>query len=248
VNGSGNGSFTSYMFDLTPNTVYYVRSYATNIAGTAYGVTDTVQTRTWVNCPSNVSDIDNNVYNVVTIGYQCWTKENLKVSRYKNGDEIPIIVSNVIWESLTSGIRCWYANDSTSYEIPYGNLYNWYAASNSRGLCPSGWHVPKNAEWSGLINQLGGEGIAGGKMKAISSFWLNPNAGATNESGFEGLPAGGRHSFGQFGGSGYGDLGAYTYWWSSDIPNAINLFLHYLSASNSYFNEKNGQSVRCLRD
>ena len=249
VNGSGKGIFTSYMFDLTPNTVYYVRAYAINSAGlTGYGKVDTIKTRAWENCPSTIKDIDNNVYNVVTIGFQCWTKENLKVSRYKNGDGIPVINIDRVWESLTSGIRCWYLNDSTAYSKPYGNLYNWYAVSDSKGLCPSGWHVPSNEEWKTLINQLGGEGVAGGKMKSNSSYWVSPNNGATNESNFDGLPGGGRHKNGSFGGGGYGDLGAYSYWWSSDVTYALNLYHGALWASIRFYDGKNGNSVRCLRD
>jgi len=235
VNGSGIGAFISYMFDLKPNTVYYVRAYATNGAGTGYGKLDTVRTRTWVNCPSTVKDIDNNVYNVVTIGYQCWTKENLKVSRYQNGDVIPVIINNKIWESQTSGMRCWYANDSIKFEEPYGNLYNWYASSDKKGLCPSGWHVPTDLEWNELTDYLGGQNYAEKKMK-------DPN-------GFSALLGGYRHTRGDFA-AGW----EHSYFWSSSDSGSSgswNSILNppYLSYGYRFeFSYSFGASVRCLRD
>jgi uncharacterized protein (TIGR02145 family) len=241
VNGSGIGAFISYMFDLKPNTVYYVRAYGTNGAGTGYGKLDTVRTRTWVNCPSTVKDIDNNVYNVVTIGYQCWTKENLKVSRYSNGDVIPVIINERIWESQTSGMRCWYANDSISFEEPYGNLYNWYAVSDKKGLCPSGWHVPTDVEWSTLTDYLGGENLAGRKL--LSS--------GTNETSFSALPGGQRYSRGYF-----TNIGNMAFYFSS-TESGYHAWFRLLypgsvirtdqTDSNVSFKSFGG-SVRCLRD
>jgi uncharacterized protein (TIGR02145 family) len=238
VNGSGNGTFISYMFDLTPNTVYYVRAYATNSAGTGYGKLDTIRTRSWVNCPSTLKDIDNNVYNVVTIGYQCWTKENLKVSRYQNGDVIPVIINDRIWESQTSGMRCWYLNDSISFEEPYGNLYNWYVVSDLRGMCPSGWHVPTDAEWTTLTDKLGGEGVAGGKMRL------------TGTSGFSALIGGYRTNDGRF-----GNFNRDAFFWSATEAgqfNAVNRVLYFndlgLTKYDYRTSELFGASVRCLRD
>jgi len=241
VNGGGIGAFISYMFDLKPNTVYYVRAYATNGAGTGYGKLDTVRTRTWVNCPSTVKDIDNNVYNVVTIGYQCWTKENLKVSRYQNGDVIPVIINDRIWESQTSGMRCWYANDSISFEEPYGNLYNWYAASDKKGLCPSGWHVPTDVEWSTLTDYLGGENLAGRKL--LSS--------GTNETSFSALPGGQRYSRGYF-----TNIGNMAFYFSS-TESGYHAWFRLLypgsvirtdqTDSNVSFKSFGG-SIRCLKD
>ena len=256
VNGSGNGSFTSYMFDLTPNTVYYVRSYATNSAGTGYGMTDTVQTRAWVNCPGNITDIDNNMYNVVTIGYQCWTKENLKVSRYKNGDGIPIIVNNNSWASLTMGIRSWYENDSITYEEPYGNLYNWYAATDTRGVCSSGWHVPTDEEWSTLTDYLGGEGVAGGKMKVVGDAYVEGNLGATNSTGFNGYGGGFREGVEESGttnGSFHRLKLLGIFWSSSSILNDNRSWSRYMiyhsdDIVRTYEKKGRGFSVRCLRD
>ena len=114
---------------------------------------------------SGLVDIDGNNYPVVKIGNQIWIKENLRVSRYRNGDLIPIVTDNASWGALTTGGRSWYNNDSTRYENPYGNLYNWYAVTDNRGLCPYGWHAPTDAAWTILTTYLGGESIAGGKMK-----------------------------------------------------------------------------------
>lgn len=256
LNGIGNGSFISYLFGLTPNTTYYIRAYAINSAGlTGYGKVDTIKTRTWVNCPSTIKDIDNNVYNVVAIGFQCWTKENMKVSKYSNGDEIPIIINGVSWASLTTGSRCWYLNDSVTYENPYGNLYNWYAASDPRGICPTGWHVPTASEWTTLTDYLGGEGIAGGKMKATGNAYEEGNIGASNSSGFTGYGGGFREGIqepGYFDGQ-FDRIKLYARFWSSSSYNnpwAWSQALYYYNQTIGRGPEKKGRgfSVRCLRD
>ena len=248
ANGSGNGVFASYLFDLAPNSIYYVRAYATNSAGTGYGVTDTIKTRAFENCPSTITDIDSNVYNVVAIGNQCWTKDNMKVSRYRNGESIPIMINNAGWESITSGLRCWYANDSTSYEIPYGNSYNWYAAVDERGLCPLGWHVPSDAEWSTLTDYLGGENQAGGKMKSTgTTYWETPNTGSTFESGFSAFPAGFRYNDGGFDGN-----RVFAFFWSATEYEASARYRSLRFNVSSVFrlidSKSFGASVRCLRD
>jgi uncharacterized protein (TIGR02145 family) len=256
VNGIGNGSFFSYLFGLTPNTTYYLRAYATNSAGlTGYGKVDTIRTRVWENCPSTIKDIDNNVYNVVTIGFQCWTKENMKVSKYSNGDEIPIIINGVTWASLTSGSRSWYLNDSVTYENPYGNLYNWYASSDSRGICPTGWHVPTDSEWITLTDYLGGEGVAGGKMKATGNAYEEGNIGATNSSGFTGYGGGWREGTqepGYFDGQ-FDRIKLEGRFWSSSSYSNQWAWSQKLNYNNQIINrgpEKKGRgfSVRCLRN
>jgi uncharacterized protein (TIGR02145 family) len=256
VNGIGNGSFFSYLFGLTPNTTYYLRAYATNSAGlTGYGKVDTIRTRVWENCPSTIKDIDNNVYNVVTIGFQCWTKENMKVSKYSNGDEIPIIINGLTWASLTTGSRCWYLNDSVTYENPYGNLYNWYAASDPRGVCPNGWHVPTDSEWTTLTDYLGGEGVAGGKMKATGNAYEEGNIGASNSSGFTGYGGGFREGIqepGYFDGQ-FGRIKLDGRFWSSSSYNnlwAWSQALIYYNQTIGRGPEKKGRgfSIRCLRN
>jgi len=144
-------------------------------------------------------DIDGNIYPVVKIGNQVWMRENLRVSRYRNGEIIPIVTDYTAWANLNTGARSWYSNDSTTYEYPYGNLYNWYAVSSNKGICPSGWHVPTDTEWNTLTTYLGGSSIAGGKMKSVgTSYWNSPNTSATNESGFTSLPGGYRLDVGSF--------------------------------------------------
>lgn len=124
--------------------------------------------------------------------------QNLRTTKYKNGDAVPNVSNNFDWSNLGSGAYCWYTN-SNGFEQPYGKLYNWYAVIDSRGLCPTGWHVPSDAEWTTLTDYLGGTSIAGGKMKETSTtHWISPDSGATNESGFTGLPGGNRNSDGTF--------------------------------------------------
>jgi uncharacterized protein (TIGR02145 family) len=161
---------------------------------------------------SGLVDIDGNNYPVVKIGNQIWMKENLRVSRYRNGDIIPVTENY----GTRTGARRWYDNDSVSYEIPFGNLYNWYAVYDNRGLCPFGWHIPSDADWTTLEIYLGGSSIAGGKMKSVGTTnWNSPNTGATNESGFSALSGGfsGVDIYNPFRGKGV--VGAF--WSSQDI-------------------------------
>jgi uncharacterized protein (TIGR02145 family) len=196
---------------------------------------------------NTVTDIDGNVYNTVTIGTQVWMKENLKVSKYKNGDVIPTNLDSAAWYTTPSGAFAIYNNDAANNTI-YGKLYNWYAVADPRGLCPTGWHVPSDAEWTTLENFLGGRSVAGGKMKAVSSLWQSPNTGATNESGFSGLPGGSRGYHGP-----YLNVGTYGLWWSSTEVSSANAWFrtlyYYSGISDRYYSGKQGGfSVRCLRD
>ncbi len=197
----------------------------------------------------SMTDQDGNVYKTIVIGTQQWMAENLKVSHYRNGELIPNITDNAQWAGSSTGACCYYNNNS-SLECPFGKLYNWYAVTDSRNLCPSGWHVPSEAEWSTLTNFLGGQDVAGGKMKSIGSqYWLSPNAGATNESGFSGLPIGNRTA-------GYGSfptIGYDSYWWSS--TNSFTNFARYryLNYNNNDvygndFYKRSGLSVRCIKN
>jgi uncharacterized protein (TIGR02145 family) len=193
-----------------------------------------------------VTDIDGNVYKTVKIGTQVWMKENLKVSRYQNGDQIPTNLSDNEWEKTTSGAFAIYNNDAAN-NTTYGKLYNWYAVVDGRNVCPVGWHVPSDQEWTTLENYLGGEIVAGGKMKAKTG-WKPPNTGATNESGFSGLPGGGRNYDGT-----YDDIDFYGFWWSSTEYSTSNAWFRYLyydngSSIRNFNGKQNGFSVRCLRD
>ena len=252
--GNSVGVFVSALNGLSAGTTYYVRAYATNANSTAYGnqVSFTTSgggsgTGGCTGGPSTVTDVDGNVYNVVTIGNQCWMKENLKTTKYRNGSPIPGNLSDAAWSSTTGGAQVDYDNDPTNTAI-YGKLYNWYAVADPRELCPTGWHVPSDSEWTTLENFLGGSLVAGGAMKAVSTLWLSPNTGATNSSGFSGLPGGTRYTNGA-----YNVIGDFGYWWSStqsSTTNAWGRFLSYINGSVSRYNanERAGFSVRCVRD
>lgn len=238
--GVGAGGFLSNITGLVQGATYYVRAYATNAVGTAYGNEISFTT---LNSPT---DIDGNTYDTVVIGTQVWMSNNLRVSKYRNGDSIPTNLSDTAWASTTSGAFAIYNNTAANDTI-YGKLYNWYAVADPRGLCPAGWHVPSFADWAILENSLGGSSVAGGKMKAVSPLWTAPNTGATNSSGFSGLPGGFRVPSGQ-----YGLLGLIGWWWSSTPSSATDAWIRAtngVDATLGYTNgAKVGVSVRCVRD
>ena len=181
----------------------------------------------------------------VRIGNQVWTSKNLDVSTYRNGDDIPEVQDFKEWKNLTTGAWCYYEN-KTANGATYGKLYNWFAVKDPRGLAPKGYHIPTNAEWTMLTDYLGGDSIAGTKIKSTSG-WDN-NGNGTNTSGFAGLPGGGRNGNGVF-----GSVGAFGFWWSSSEFSTDYAWYRYLGDGNgnvgrSYFNKHYGFSVRCLRD
>lgn len=134
-------------------------------------------------------DIDGNIYHTVIIGNQIWLAEDLKTTKYNDGTPIPLVTGNAGWINLSTPGYCLYDNDITNRET-YGALYNWFALQTGK-LCPTGWHVPSDEEWTVLTDFLGGESIAGGKLKEAGTVhWDTPNLGATNESGFTSLPGG----------------------------------------------------------
>jgi len=196
-----------------------------------------------------VTDIDGNIYQTVTIGTQVWMAENLKTTRYSNGEAIPLVTVDSLWPKLRSGAYCRYNNDYRHAEL-YGNLYNWYAVTDERQLAPEGWHVPTDAEWQILVDYLGGKDVAGGKMKQTgATMWQEPNTGATNASGFCGLPGGYRHY--RYGTSIY--KGVYALFWSSTQGTDWYAFYRELTHINTavnrnYGDKPNGFSVRCIRD
>ena len=248
IDGSGIGSFTSFITGLTSNTTYYIRAYATNSTGTAYG------NEVNISLIYKVYDIDGNAYDTVHIGTQVWLKQNLNTSRYKNGTVIPNVTNNTTWAGLNTGARCYYNNDSVTYSSTYGALYNWYTV-NTGNLCPIGWHVPSDADWTTLTTYLGGESIAGGKLKEAGiAHWSSPNSGAGNESNFSAIASGTKNGYFipidyvSF----YGKDTLTMYWSSSDYNNE-NSWIRQLSFNNiniQKLNYKNnfGFSVRCIKD
>jgi uncharacterized protein (TIGR02145 family) len=191
---------------------------------------------------------------------QEWTAENLRTTTYANGDPIPNVTDNTAWTQLTTGAWAHYENNS-SYENPYGKLYNWYAVADPRNVCPTGWHVPTDAEWNTLVGYLdptydpngtwSQSVTAGGKMKSTGTqYWIAPNTGATNESGFSGLPGGYRsNDDGSF--DLLGDYGGY--WWSASESGAEIAWGRVLDCYSAGIDRDDGNkwygfSVRCLRD
>jgi uncharacterized protein (TIGR02145 family) len=196
-----------------------------------------------------VTDVDGNVYLGVQIGTQCWTQSNLKVSKYRDGSSITNITDPMQWwQAYTSSTGAWcHYNNDASNGTTYGKLYNWYALNDPRGLCPTGWHVPSDAEWTTLENHLGGSSVAGNKMKSTTGW--NNNGNGINSSGFTGLPGGSRNSDGVF----Y-DVGNGGGWWSSSLDSGSGLAwartLIYFDAGvdRNYYAYRHGFSVRCARD
>ena len=195
-----------------------------------------------------VTDIDGNTYRTVKIGNQWWMAENLKVTRYCNGDSIPHVTDNKAWQnSRSTGAYCNYDNDENNVAT-YGRLFNWFAVNDSRNIAPAGWHVPTKAEYDTLIDYIGGVDIAGGKMKESGlAHWKNPNTFANNESGFSGLPGGYRGDDGFYG------MGFYATFWSSSKRSFGDAWCRWLdynsAAAHRYGNSKlSGFSVRCVQD
>lgn len=199
----------------------------------------------------NMTDQDGNIYKTVTIGTQIWMAENLKTTRYNNGELIGTTTpaaTDISGES-TPGYQ-WAYDGNESNVASYGRLYTWYTVNDSRNLCPTGWHVPSDAEWTILTTCLGGESVAGGKLKETgTTHWQSPNTGATNETGFTALPGGLRYQDGTF-----DFIGGYGYWWSStqhDPPTTWerNIYYNFTSVlKEGYFLKTYGFSVRCIKD
>jgi uncharacterized protein (TIGR02145 family) len=199
---------------------------------------------------TQVTDIDGNKYTTIRIGTQVWMVENLKTTKLNDGTDISLESNEIAWSLLETPGYCWYNNSTETYKKTYGALYNWYAVETGK-LCPEGWHVPTDSEWRTLIEYLGDEKIAGGKLKEASAkpeHWQIPNSGANNETGFTAVPGGYRDFDGTF----Y-DIGYSGYWWSlmdNDSDSLLSISMsHEDSEINLYDNDPgDGLSVRCIRD
>ena len=245
TDGTGVGNFTSSITDLEAGSVYYVRAYATNSFGTNYGKEYIFNT----NSILRVSDIEGNVYNTTTIGTQIWMAENLKTTKYNNGDLIGTTspVSLDI-SSETEPKYQWSYDGDESLVATYGRLYTWYAVNDIRNLCPSGWHVPSNDDWTVLTDYLGGKSLAGGKLKETGfAHWFYPNEGATNETGFTALPGGFRYYQGNFNSLEVNGI----YWSSTEDGNSAwhrRIYFEFGGVSSSVYEKAIGYSVRCIKD
>lgn len=260
------GSFSHTISDLSASTTYYVRAFAITNSEPEYGNEKSFTTPSL----NTVTDIDGNIYNTIQIGDQTWMADNLKVTHYPDGTDIPLVESSDAWYDFgcCDQAYCWYDN-SFSQGTFYGALYTWTAAvygttgSNSnpsgiQGICPDGWHIPSDSEWKQLEMFLGmsqeeADGVdwrgstEGGKLKQEgTSWWKSPNTGATNESGFNALPGGYRD-----GGGFFQDLGTTARFWTS--TEEVKAYMRELDNNSSqvfrdfkaYYN---GYSVRCVKD
>jgi len=242
--GTGIGAYSGTVKGLIGQSINYVRAFATNQHGTGYGLVVSVKTM-----DTTISDIDDNHYRIVQIGSQIWMAENLKTTRYRNGDPIPQVTDNNTWDALTTGAYCHYNNNEGNVAV-YGGLYNWHAVNDSRSIAPSGWHVPSDAEWSTLTGYFGGDMVAGSKLKeAGSTHWVDPYEPATDEAGFTALPGGGRLYPGIFLLFGYNGL-----WWTSTQEEGTNGAWSRSMGSLSngvgrvIDHKQYGYSIRCVRD
>ncbi len=230
------------------NTIYYWKVVAKDGGGEE--TTGTTWSFTTMDDPGpgTVTDTDGNVYNTVIIGAQIWLDENLKTTKYNDGTAIPLVTANTAWTNLATPGYCWFNNDSATYAQTYGALYNWYTINTGK-LCPTGWHVFTNADWSTLLTYLEGASVAGGKLKETgTTHWITPNTGATNETGFTALPGGARYDNATFDGIGY-----YGSWWSATGINTNYAWSYDIGWLGTLVNSGNilkqtGLSVRCIKD
>ncbi len=243
--GAGTGFFEDKIENLDPGTNYHLCAYAVNEIGTAYGSVKAFKTL------DVVTDIDGNSYEVVDIGNQTWMAENLKTSKYRNGDPIQQVDDEEEWFLIEStGAFCYYDDDQNN-NLVYGKLYNWHAVGDERGICPEGWKIPDNNDWMELVAFAGGQEIAGSGLKHKGfKYWEIPNVGATNTTGFTALPGGYRV------GNGFFSKGKFAHFWSATVhPEHDGNMAYYLSVNFDnthaivwHLYKRVGHSVRCVKN
>jgi len=205
----------------------------------------------------SMTDQDGNTYKTVTIGTRVWMAQNLRTTTFNDNTDIPMIKDSIAWSNLTTPAYCWYENDKSSlHRSLYGALYNWYAVNTGK-LCPTGWHVPSDHEWITLRTYLGGEDIAGGKLKESGTLhWQSPNAGATNESGLTALPSGMRGIVATGNQGKFEGRSTDCCWWSatrlSEEPFSLIFGLwintNYSRVFRREFYVSDGAAARCIKD
>jgi len=273
IEGSGPGLFQSNILGLQPNTTYHVRAYATNSSGNGYGQQESFVTNDIGEPGDGVTDIDGNFYPSVIIGNQEWMAENLKTTHYRNGSPIEFPgTNNTAWMNNTTGAYSWYGYEHIGWKDLYGGLYNWYAVNNSNGLCPNGWHVPSDAEWTELTDYVVAQGfpnsdVLNGTGNALKSCQQesSPFGGfcapsmhprwdsdtthyGTDEFGFSALPGGTRYTQGFYWG-----IGNSGFWWSSTEDDATMasrqvIGFNFGNVAQYNFFKGHGLSVRCVRN
>lgn len=254
-----NGTFTSTIFSLSLNTTYYIRAYARNEKGTGYGNEITLTTMAnpiLFNADmtyGSVTDIEGNIYKTIELGSQVWMAENLKTQKYSNGDVIGTTKLARSDISKDSSPKYQWVYDSIQQNLAiYGRLYTWHVATDSRNVCPIGWHVPTQQEWLTIGSYLGADGKDGGRLKENGlTHWNEPNTDATNETGFTSLPAGWRSPWG--GSDSYNRLGQIGDFWTSTEASATLGTCFMLDSdmgalTYSGLNKAFGLSIRCLKD
>jgi uncharacterized protein (TIGR02145 family) len=197
-----------------------------------------------------MTDQDGNRYRTITIGQQTWMAENLRTTKYRNGEDIPLITDNTAWRYQSAGAYCNVNNTENVDTIAtMGRLYNWYAVSDSRNIAPEGWHVPSRSEWNNLVTYLGGTDAGDLLKESGTTHWISPNSGATNESGFTAIPGGDRsHTDGKF----Y-DIGSGFACWSSEEYSYSDAYYRSIvynlsSLGENHWSKQLGLSVRCIKD
>jgi uncharacterized protein (TIGR02145 family) len=239
-----SASFIGNITNLLEDSLVFFRAFAITSYDTVYSEDKVFYTHR----QDAVADADGNYYNTVKIGTQIWLGEDLKTTRLNDGTPITLLKENDKWAFNETPAYCWYANDSVSFSFPRGKLYNWFAVKTGK-LCPTGWHIPSDMEWITLKNFLGGDSIAGGKLKTRGTFfWRSPNIMATGESGFSAFPGGLRNAAGAF-----SYVTIFNCWWSTDEYSSANANSWYVYHGSGYLYKQValkpfGYSVRCLKD
>jgi len=266
INANGNTAHSSAMLDVSSTTKGFLLPRMTYIQKQAiaspavglmvyctdcgtYGEMQVYNGASWTNMMGGAATAATAAITNVTIGSQVWSATNLDVSTYRNGDVIPQVTDPTTWTNLTTGAWCYY-NNETAHGTIYGKMYNWYAVNDSRELAQAGWHIPSDTEWTTLINTLGlGNTFEiGGKLKTTgTTLWNSPNTGATNETGFSGLPGGFRYN------GTFMDLRNIGFWWSSSAFNSTYSWYYQLMYNSAFIVRTNdfkslGLSVRLVRD
>lgn len=246
VTGNTVTNITASITGLIEGTIYHFRVKAVNSLGKTYGNDMIFTTKS----STTITDIEGNMYNIVTIGTQVWMAENLKTTKYNDGTSISYVPDNALWIALKTPDYCWYDNE-IGYIGIYGAMYNWYVVdknnNGNKNVCPVGWHVPATTEWQTLVDFLGGESLAvSNKLRETGTIhWSSPNTGATNESGFTALPGGIRDNYGNYRGIHNG-----ANWWSTLEWDSDNAWMMIISTGAGLQGNYKilGNYVRCIKD